>query len=131
MKAFIHGKVLESLPHEICAVYDRKDGRIIHVHEIVRWPGSPESSKQTLEGRGLEIAAKMGHKMSRLKALRLEPMAFDRGNRYRVDPKSERLLEIERPLSSLRAGLQVPRKRKTGSKKTATPLSRNRKRTKR
>ena len=131
MKAFFHGKILESEPYEVCAVYDAKDGRIVHVHEIVRWPGSPESSKHTLERRGLEIAAKMGHAVSKLKALRLEPIAFDRGKRYRIDPRSERLIEIQRPASLLPAGLQVARKLKAGRKKAAAPRNRRRKRTKR
>jgi hypothetical protein len=131
MKAFVHGRIVESEPHEVCAVYDRRDGRIVHVHEIVRWPGSPASSKQALVKRGLEIAAKMGHKVSKLRALRLDPMAFDRGKRYHIDPKSKRLIEIERPPSLLQAGLQVPRKLKTRPEKTATPRNRNRERTKR
>jgi hypothetical protein len=131
MKAFVHGRIVESEPHEVCAVYDRRDGRIVHVHEIVRWPGSPACSKHTLESRGLEIAAKMGHAVSKLKALRLEPIAFDRAKRYRIDPRSKRLIEIERVPSLLGAGLQATRKPKAGRKKTAAPRSRSRKRTKR
>jgi hypothetical protein len=95
----------------------------------VAW--QPRVFETTLESRGLEIAAKMGHAVSKLKALRLEPIAFDRAKRYRIDPRSKRLIEIERVPSLLGAGLQATRKPKAGRKKTAAPRSRSRKRTKR
>jgi hypothetical protein len=30
--------------HMMCAVYDPSSGRILHIHEIMRWPGARESA---------------------------------------------------------------------------------------
>jgi hypothetical protein len=134
MKAMFRGKILEPELHETCAVYDPKTGRIVHVHQMVRWPGMPALTKRDIEKRGAEIAAKLGHDVARLKPLRLEIGSFERGKRYRIDPKSERLIAIELPAKSLPDVLRGTRNRKTLAKRPGAPRlrkARTRKRSKR
>jgi len=118
MKAFLQGRILEPESHELCAVYDPRDGRIVHVHEVVRWPGASGAATQGVETRALEIAAGLGHRTARLKTLRLEPSAFAPRKRHRIDPKTLRLVVIEGPARAPRPGASTQRKKKKAAKPT-------------
>ena len=125
MRAFFRGQVLEPESHELCAVYDPKNGRIMHVHEIVRWPGAVDRTKTDVQARALEMAAKHGLEVGRFKTLRLDPAAFDRRKRYRIEPKSLRLIELERT-PPLRGASKARQRRKAVAKKPGGPKRRKR-----
>src|SRR6266567_8086392 len=127
-KAFHRGEVLHPLSHEICAIYDPRDGRIVHVHETMRWPGSSDSGRHDFEARSLEMAAEHGHEVSRLKTMRLDPATLDPTKHYKLDPKSLRRIEIRRPIVPVRV---PPKKKQTpASKKRAASTGRKTRSTK-
>jgi hypothetical protein len=93
MKMFSQGKTIEPTSHDVYAVYDPKTGRIMHMHEIVRWPDAFAAPQSDPLGRAFEMAARLGHEVAELKAIRFDAAAFSAGKRYKIDPESSTLVE--------------------------------------
>jgi len=89
MKLVIGGKTLEPESIKSCVLYDPSDGRIVHQHEVVNFPGAKAVENEEIESKAVRLAAKLGHDISKLKALHLSG-AFPSDKRYRVDT-NERL----------------------------------------
>jgi hypothetical protein len=93
MKMLSEGKTIEPMSHDIYAVYDAKTGRIVHMHEIVRWPDAFAAPRNDPLGRAFELAGRLGHDVAKLKAIRFDAAAFSGGKRHSIDPKSLALVE--------------------------------------
>jgi hypothetical protein len=78
---------------KLCVAYDRKDGRIVHIHQVVTFPGGAKLSESQVKARTLEIAAKRGLDTSKLGTLHVLPEHFDPMKSYKVDVKTGRLVK--------------------------------------
>ena len=82
---------------KICVLYNPKDGRVIHNHMVVFFPGSKMVDEKEVERRALERAARHVKDTSKLKALHVSEKECSPSSRYRVDLKSLRLVELPKP----------------------------------
>jgi hypothetical protein len=82
---------------KICVLYDPKDGRVIHHHMVVFFPGSKMVDEKEVERRALERAARFGRDTSKLKALHVSEKECKPSCRYRVDLTSLTLVELPKP----------------------------------
>jgi len=74
-----------------CALFERPNGTIRHIHRVATIAGAEEISAKEMEARARQIAAEAGLDEGRLEALHFDPRAMEAGQRYRVDPASRRL----------------------------------------
>lgn len=73
------------------AIYDPKDGRVVHLHHAIRFEGVKASSPDTLRKRAVEAANQMGRETEKLAVLHV-PNFEPSGDMYRVDLKRQRLV---------------------------------------
>ncbi len=98
MKFFYKGKNIEPESEKICVLYDPKDGRIAHTHEVITLPGGRKVDDEEVEARAFKRAAALGKDTSKFKALHVKaPKDHDRSSMYRVDPNSLTLTKLRRP----------------------------------
>jgi hypothetical protein len=90
------GKMLEPESMRTCFLYDPSNGRIIHQHEVINFPGAREVDDKELESTTLRLAAKFGHDTSKVQTLLLSG-SFSGDKLYKIDTKSRALVEITRP----------------------------------
>lgn len=88
-----NGKVIVPESTQTCILYNSKDGRIVHVHQVVTYPGGRKLNESEIESRALELAAKVRAGASGLKALHVTSEQFQFSKSYNVDVKSRRLIE--------------------------------------
>jgi hypothetical protein len=115
---------------KICILYDPKDGRIVHTHEVVTFPGGRKVNDEEVKARAFKNATVSGKRTSKLKALHVSPEDFDRTSTYTVDLKSLALIKHERQ-RSMGFGMKpkAPIIKRT-SNKTATVRTRTSRKTK-
>jgi hypothetical protein len=101
MEAIYKGKALTPEVFEVCVVYDPSDGRIIHTHERVRFPGAVRKPEGDAGKDAMQIAAKLGHDTSKLQTLAVPPAEHDRRKPYKVDLKSKRIVVLDRPIKPM------------------------------
>ena len=82
---------------KICVLYDPKDGRVMHNHKVVVFPGAKKVDKKEVERRALERAARLGRDTSRLKALHVSEEECSPSSAYRVDLASLTLVKLPKP----------------------------------
>jgi hypothetical protein len=92
MNIFGHGRIPEPESVRCCVLYDPADGRVVHYHEVVDFPGCHKATDTEVESKTFRMAAKAGHNASNLKSLHL-PGAFPNDKAYSVDPSSRQLVE--------------------------------------
>ncbi len=87
------------IPEEvrICVLYDPRDGRIAHHHQVVTFAGAPRVDEKEVERRALARAASFETDTSALKALHLSEKDCDPSHRYKVDTKTLRLVRLPEP----------------------------------
>jgi len=91
-------------------VYDRRNGRIVHIHHVIALEGAEPSTKGEIERAALSHAARRGHEESKIAALRVDPARFEEGRHYKVDVKTSRLVEAT---TAKRPATKAEAKRKT------------------
>jgi hypothetical protein len=91
------GTLLKPESVRVCVLYDPSDGRIVHQHEIVGFPGAERVNDEYLTSRAYATAARLGHNTSALRTLHLDVQDLSNEKAYRVDPETLRLVEIPRP----------------------------------
>jgi hypothetical protein len=103
--------------HQACVIFDRKTGKVAHIHEAITFEGADLPSKAAVEARALELArefaAKLpGVKFDRLEVLHIDPAELAAGRSVRVDIKARRLVPvaIKRPASRKAAKRPASRK---------------------
>jgi hypothetical protein len=69
---------------ETFAVYDRQDGRVAHMHQVVTFVGAEARDPAEHERNALRLAGEFGHDIARLKTLRV-PQHRGEGGELRVD----------------------------------------------
>lgn len=89
---FIRGsKEVEPELIKICILYDRDTGHIVHAHQVVSASGGRPPASDHVEKRAMELAAKAGRDVSKVKALHVSAIEWDETYPQRVDPRSGRL----------------------------------------
>ncbi|MET0751978.1 MAG: hypothetical protein ABWZ66_01330 [Pyrinomonadaceae bacterium] len=100
---------IEFVSHKLCVLYDPRDGRIVHFHQVITLPGGTEDSTAEIEETALETAREH-HDISRLRVLHTTPEEFgyDAKKSYRVNPARMSMEEVpETRLRDLRPGTPV------------------------
>jgi hypothetical protein len=91
------GKIIKPDDVKICVLYDPKNGRVIHNHQVVVFPGAKKVDKKEVERRALERAAMFGRDTSKLKALHVSEKDCSPSSAYRVDLTSLTLVKLPNP----------------------------------
>jgi hypothetical protein len=89
-------KMLEPDSIRSCFLYDPSNGRIVHHHEVINFPGARQVDDEELESTTPRLAAKLGHDTSKLQTLHLSG-SFSGDKSYKIDTKSRTLVEVTRP----------------------------------
>jgi tRNA G37 N-methylase Trm5 len=79
------------------ALYEPRDGRIIHMHHVVVFEGARRQSHDELQRRAEEAAKGLGRKIDGLKTLHIQNFSPAPGKHYRVDAKKSVLVEEKVP----------------------------------
>ncbi len=80
------------------ALFDPRDGRIVHMHHVVVFAGGKPVTPQQAESEAVAIARRRGHKVDRLELLTVAgPLPREKG-RFRVDLARRALVPLEDPL---------------------------------
>jgi hypothetical protein len=79
---------------KICVLYDPKDGRVVHNHKVLVFPGAKKVDEKEVERRALERAASFGRDPSKLKALHVSEKQCNPSSMYRVDLISLTLVKL-------------------------------------
>jgi hypothetical protein len=91
------GKLIKPDDVKICVLYDPKNGRVIHNHQVVVFPGAKKVDKKEVERRALERAATFGRDTYKLKALHVSEKDCNPSSAYRVDLTSLTLVKLPNP----------------------------------
>ena len=78
-------------------VYNRKTGKIMHTHECLTLRGGQHPSQKAIEGETLEHALLAGIKAADVSLLPVDPQHVKAGSHYKVDTKTQALVEIAQP----------------------------------
>lgn len=97
MNLIKNGKHTKPAAVKICVLYDPKDGRVMHHHKVVVFPGAKMVDEKEVERRALERAARFGRDTSRLKALHVSEKECSPSSAYRVDLRSLTLVKLPKP----------------------------------
>ncbi|MGL5818493.1 MAG: hypothetical protein ACRCYR_13075 [Phycicoccus sp.] len=76
------------------ALYDPADGRIVHLHDVLRMEGAEPRPAEDRHRSARETAAELGVAVDGLELLHLEDFAVDPGRAYRVDTARRVLVEL-------------------------------------
>jgi hypothetical protein len=92
------------VPEEVrvCVLYDPRDGRIVHHHQVVTFAGANKVDEKEVERRTLARAASFGSDTSTLRALHVSGKDCDPSHRYKVDIKTLTLVELPKPPAARR-----------------------------
>jgi nitroimidazol reductase NimA-like FMN-containing flavoprotein (pyridoxamine 5'-phosphate oxidase superfamily) len=82
---------------KVCVLYDPKDGRVMHNHKVVVFPGAKMVDDKEVERRALERAARFGTDTAKLKALHVSEKDCSPTSAYRVDVRSLTLVKLPKP----------------------------------
>lgn len=77
-------------------VFDRSDGKIVHIHDVITLEGAESQSDAEVERRALELVAERGIDTSGLGTMAIGSEAIKPGTRYKVDVQSSTLVELRR-----------------------------------
>jgi len=106
MNLIKNGQHIKPESVKICVLYDPKNGRVIHHHKVVVFPGAQKVDKTEVERRALERAATLGRETSKLKALHVSEKECNPSSAYRVDLTSLTLIELPKPKMKRRSPQQ-------------------------
>ena len=92
--------------HQACIIFDRRTGRIAHVHESLTLEGAAVRSRKDVEARALELAREFATQLSwvefdQLDVLSVSPDELADGEPVQVDVKARKLVPMQSPPSSL------------------------------
>lgn len=93
----LKGKAVQPESVRMCLLYDPKDGRVVHTHQVVTLPGGRHVTDGEVEARAFSRAAQTGKDTSKLRALHVSPADHDFSSIYRVDRKSKKLVKVPMP----------------------------------
>jgi hypothetical protein len=76
-------------------IYDTRDGSVQHRHTVVTYAGAEPLATKAGEKRALELAAQVSRLPKNAACIRLMDSEFDSLRKYKVDLKSQRLVELK------------------------------------
>src|SRR6188472_1337551 len=88
------GPVVASI--DAIALYDPKDGRVVHMHHVVTFEGITAQDREAQRQNALDLARKFGHKVVDLQVLHV-PNFQPTGKAYRVDLAKKALIAMPFP----------------------------------
>jgi len=98
MSYFFDGrKAIKPEDVKVCVLYDPKNGRIVHNHMVITFPGGQRVDEKETERRAFMHAAKLGRDTSKLKALHVSEKDCQPSSAYRVDLKTLKLVKLPKP----------------------------------
>ena len=78
----------------MAVLYDPSTGHIAHYHRVLQFEPKAKTTKAHVEERAKEMATRHGWDVSKLKLQHVDHSTVKQGMRYRVDPKSRKLIEL-------------------------------------
>jgi hypothetical protein len=105
--------------HEVCVVFDRKTGKVAHIHESVTYEGAEPPSKDQVASRAMELsrqlAAKLpGVKVDQLEVLHVRPDELIDGSVLKVNVRTRQLIAT----AAGPAASRQPRAKRAAPKRT-------------
>ena len=88
---------IKPVSNKVCVLYDRKDGRVLHMHHVLTMPGGHDVSEEELETRARDMAKRAGHDITSLSTLRVSGEDHDVSSHYQVDLAKNKLKKLEGP----------------------------------
>src|SRR5688500_9979587 len=79
--------------HQVCIVYQRRSGKIVHVHEVLTLRGGETPTNEQVEARAVELAATKLKDRAALATLHVDPATLRPGIVYKVNVKARKLVE--------------------------------------
>lgn len=76
-------------------VFNRSDGSIQHIHDVVTVEGAASVTDAQVRERALALVAERGIETNGLDVIHVQPDEMKPGTRYRVDVRSQQLVERE------------------------------------
>ncbi|MET9434425.1 hypothetical protein [Streptomyces sp. NPDC006551] len=73
-------------------VYEGERGAIVHLHRVLVYEGSEETTEEQDHEQALHLARRMGHGKQNLLTIPVDPRDFDITVRHRVDLDTRRLV---------------------------------------
>ena len=87
-------------PGKICVLYDPQDGRVIHTHRVITFPGGQEVTDSEAGARAKERATQAGHDVRSVGTLLVADDDCDGSSLYHVDVAEGKLHNVERSAKS-------------------------------
>jgi hypothetical protein len=118
---------LRVVSHQTCVVFDKKTGKVAHIHNSFTFEGGEVPSKKDFESRAIELARQFaaqrtGIKLDRLEILHVRPEELEHVLAPKVDVKARRLVQGDAIPSLL-----TPKKKRAAARKPKPKGARKRK----
>ena len=89
---------LQVAAHQTCVVFDKKTGKVAHIHDCITFEGAEIPSKEHVESRAMQLtrqiaATRPGIKLDRLEVLHVKPEELEHVLGPRVDVKTRKLVQ--------------------------------------
>lgn len=79
------------------AVYDPKDGRVVHLHHVIVFDGAKTIDRDQAETEAVALARRKGIDMQKLRALTVESGHQIPRGKVRVDVAGRKIVAVARP----------------------------------
>jgi hypothetical protein len=90
------GKSLKIVEGHAVAVYDPKDGRVVHMHHVIVFEGGKSVSAEQAQKEAVEAVKRRGLRVENVKTLRADLPAEPAG-RFKVDVDKKKLIALKPP----------------------------------
>jgi hypothetical protein len=90
------GKSLKVTESHSVAVYDPKDGRVLHMHHVVVLEGGKSVGAEQAQKEALAAAKRRGLRVEKLKTLRAD-LPAEAAGRFKVDVAKQKLVGLKAP----------------------------------
>lgn len=110
--------------HQTCVVYDKKTGKVAHIHDCITFAGAELPPKEHVEFRAMQLtrqfaASRPGIKLERLEVLHVKPEELANALAPWVDVKARRLISAADLLRKPKARRAAKKKPKVKPKRAA------------
>jgi hypothetical protein len=93
MLYMMQGKALEVKSLQACILYDSDDGSVAHRHEVVNFADAVKTDAE-VQADAYRLASQLGLDVTRLKALIPPAGTYSSQKAYKLDVKSQELVEV-------------------------------------
>jgi hypothetical protein len=115
--------------HQTCVVYDKKTGKVAHIHDCITFEGAELPSKEHVESRAMQLtrqfaAKRPGIKLDRLEVLHVKPEELEKARAPMVDVKARKLVAAAAgPAATRKAKTKRAAPKRPKAKRAARPAS--------